>query len=288
MTTHQPSHPLVDRILDYMQDYRARNKPPYADEYAALGQLGGPRRFFVSRLGGTGSTWLAKTLNSHPDVFCGHEIVLWFVHPRKTFDVHDHYRFVECVARDNLHGAYVAAGHVGSTWLGQQIVFPKTWTTGYLVRHPLRTLNSVFNHVRAGGGVFPSVGKHEWDSISRVFGVDCSRLDPADLFFLHQADTWARAALLVKYFGAAKSVLRLEDLNDFDRLRQALTDLTGVSYADHLIERALAATENAREQPSITLEQIFQRFTEQQRAWFVDYLAPFAALLGYEILSSAP
>src|SRR2546430_6937875 len=42
-------------------------------------------RFLVNRMGSSGSTWLVKLLNSHPDVFCYHEGVLAQIYPQKSY-----------------------------------------------------------------------------------------------------------------------------------------------------------------------------------------------------------
>ncbi len=266
-----------------MQNDVIKNEPPYGREYAALGRLGGPRRFFVSRLGGTGSTWFAKVLNSHPDVFCAHEAVLWFIYPRKTFDVHDHFRFVECVAYDGMHDAYSAIGHVGSTWLDQQGIFPRTWKTGYLMRHPVRTLNSIFRNVAAEGGKFPTVPQSELKEIESLFEVDCAKLDAGDLFFLQNAGVWARAISAVTDFGCADYVFRLEDLNDPDTLQTALKNLTKLTYPDDLILNAIQTRANAREPSGSPIEELFSRFTTRQQRWLIEYVTPFAELAGYEM-----
>ncbi|MEA2935890.1 MAG: hypothetical protein QOD74_2536, partial [Variibacter sp.] len=206
--------PPVKRLLEHVQDQLVCFGPKWATEYAALTNIGEPRRFFVSRLGGSGSTWFAKTLNSHPDVFCSHEGVLALVYPRRAYDDDDHFRFIERMARDNMHGSYRAIGDVGSTWLGQQIVFPKQWTTGWLVRHPVRTLNTVMQNVLAEGEGFPPVAETEWNPISLMFEVDCAKLSPGDLFLLHQAEVWARSLLYVKYFRAADHIIRIEDMSN--------------------------------------------------------------------------
>jgi hypothetical protein len=77
---------------------------------------GKSRRFVVSRMGSTGSTWLAKLLNSHPDVFCSHERILARTYPTRSYGNSEILQFMESLAWDDMHGAYSAIGDVGSVW----------------------------------------------------------------------------------------------------------------------------------------------------------------------------
>jgi hypothetical protein len=60
------------------------------------------RRFVVARMGATGSTWLAKLLNSHPDVFCSHERIIAQVFPAGEFGAPDLEKLIELLAADGM------------------------------------------------------------------------------------------------------------------------------------------------------------------------------------------
>ncbi|PYX07256.1 MAG: hypothetical protein DMG85_11920, partial [Acidobacteria bacterium] len=88
---------------------------------ASLSKLdirGEHHRFLVNRMGSSGSTWLVKLLNSHPDVFCYHEGVLAQIYPLKSYTSEHVVNFIRWLAWDDMHGAYKAIGDVGSSWLG--------------------------------------------------------------------------------------------------------------------------------------------------------------------------
>jgi hypothetical protein len=68
--------------------------------------LGNVNRFVMSRIGSTGSTWLAKLLNAHPDVYCTHEGFLARVYPADHPSHEDILRFIEYFAWDTQHEAY--------------------------------------------------------------------------------------------------------------------------------------------------------------------------------------
>src|SRR5271170_4675964 len=87
------------------------------NEFSTIEILGDHHRFVVARMGSTGSTWLAKLLNSHLDVFCTHEQVLSRIIPRGDVSSADICDLVHEIATITHHGAYRAAGDVGSIWL---------------------------------------------------------------------------------------------------------------------------------------------------------------------------
>jgi len=80
---------------------------------ASLSKLdirGEHHRFLVNRMGSSGSTWLVKLLNSHPDVFCYHEGVLAQIYPLKSYTSEHVVNFIRWLAWDDMHGAYKAIG----------------------------------------------------------------------------------------------------------------------------------------------------------------------------------
>ena len=107
-------------------------------------EFNGPhRRFLVNRMGGTGSSWLVKLLNAHPDVFCYHEGVIIRIYPASSYGTEDIISFIRWLAYDDMKGAYEAVGDVGSVWLDHVSSVPKElFTTAMLLRHPARVLNT--------------------------------------------------------------------------------------------------------------------------------------------------
>src|SRR5579871_6250956 len=81
---------------------------------ARLAILGNVNRFVVNRMGSTGSGWLAKLLDAHPEVHCTHEGFMAEAYPSDQFDDRDVLRFLEYFAWDNKHEAYRVLGDVGS------------------------------------------------------------------------------------------------------------------------------------------------------------------------------
>src|SRR5262245_38411562 len=132
---------VVDRITHHVETHHS-DALRRIDAFITRLQVHGlHRRFIVARMGTTGSTWLAKLLNSHPDVFCSHELIVAQVYPAREFGVADVERLIELLATNCLHGAYVAAGDVGSVWSGYAIALTGKFTTGLLIRHPARIVN---------------------------------------------------------------------------------------------------------------------------------------------------
>src|SRR5277367_7028576 len=102
--------PSFEQIRQYFEG--GNDVPPLRNEFSQLEILGNHRRFVVARMGSTGSTWLAKLLNSHVDVFCTHEQVLCRVASAGAVSSADTCSLVREIATSTHHGAYRAAGDV--------------------------------------------------------------------------------------------------------------------------------------------------------------------------------
>jgi hypothetical protein len=103
--------------------------------------------------------WLAKLLNSHPDVFCYHEGVVSRVLPNRSYTQEDIFDFIDSLALNSTNGAYQAVGDVGSVWLGHimnlarlQQPFCFVIPGGRIVRDLPRQLR-VPAAIRTGGGI---------------------------------------------------------------------------------------------------------------------------------------
>src|SRR5207244_10635362 len=78
-----------------------------------LGSLelnGSHRRFLVNRMGGTGSSWLVKLLNPHPEVFCYHEGVIIRTFPASSYGSEDIISFIRWLALDRSEERRVGNG----------------------------------------------------------------------------------------------------------------------------------------------------------------------------------
>ena len=93
----------LERILAVVDAVYSREYP-VSKEIAAIGISGAHRRFVVNRMGSTGSTWLARLLNSHPDVLCSHESIIGRVFPQRWYTSQDLVDLVRLLAADTLHG----------------------------------------------------------------------------------------------------------------------------------------------------------------------------------------
>lgn len=239
---------------------------------------GAHRRFLVTRLGGTGSTWFAKALNSHPEVWCSHEGILPFVFPRTSYDQYDIGCFTQQLAADLMHEAYAAAGDIGSVWLGPLRFLPPAISTALLVRHPLRMLGTNMRYAKENVEV--PVPAADIPPLERAFKVNAADLDALDLRFLQLADTWVRTFLLAHERGAAQQVIRLEDLSDVEQFREIAFKLTGVDYPGDLVRQLIARRVNVGVQ-STTPAEILASWPQQWQSWYRSVVEAVAEKAGY-------
>jgi hypothetical protein len=233
------------------------------------------RRFFVARMGSTGSSWLAKLLNSHPDVFCSHEGVAARAYPARSYGHADILRFLNWLAWDSMHGAYTAIGDVGSVWSLHAVAL-REFQTAILLRHPARLLNTrlaryahdqSFTEVRTDAEV-----REIWD-------IDMSMCDPLDRVFLHDLFVFASQA-----WAAERGVhlIRIEDMSDSAYCLRELKHLTGMDYDPGLVGQAIRKRVNQHVQP-MAIAQIVASFTPRQREWYWLMLREAAPHLGYDL-----
>src|SRR5882724_7039040 len=205
-----------------------------------LGSLGlnGPhRRFLVNRMGGTGSSWLVKLLNTHPDVFCYHEGVIVRTYPSSSYGSDDIVSFIAWLAEDDMKSAYRAVGDVGSAWLGHVTSIPKElFTTGILLRHPARILNTRLN-VFEKDNSFTEINAECLNRIQQTWGInghECGEMDQIFLQDLYNLKMQIDAASSVDI------VIQLELMTtDLDYCADMLHRLTGQYYELSLIEPIL-------------------------------------------------
>jgi hypothetical protein len=238
------------------------------------------RRFVVARMGSTGSAWLAKLLNSHPDVFCSHEGVAARAYPARSYGHADILRFLNWLAWDTMHGAYTAIGDVGSIWQLHAAAL-REFQTAVLMRHPARLLNTrlaTYAHDR-------SFTEIETDAdLREVWDIDMSACEPLDRVFLHDlfifaSQTWAAER--------GVRLIRIEDMSDTAHCLRELAHLTGIDYDPGLVERAIRKRVNQRAQP-MAIPQIVASFTPRQREWYGLVLREAAPRLGYDLNCDVP
>ena len=229
-------------------------------------------------MGFTGSTWLAKLLNSHPDVMCTHEQVVVRVHPRKSFDAGDIWRMVSAIAWNTYNGAYRAAGDVGSIFLGHAMALRGKFTTALLMRHPARLLNARLK-VYPSYPYFAEIDAESRTAILERWDLDVAQLSKTDARFVCDLFTFATQ---VQAVGNVDFLIRIEDLRNLDRCHEVAHGLTGVEYETATILRALSNPVN-RHTAAASVPEIVGRFTPQQRDWYHTLLRDAAPKFGYDL-----
>ena len=247
-------------------------------EVSQIEVCGPHRRFVVTRMGSTGSTWLAKLLNSHADVLCTHEGVISKVYPRQNFDSSDIIGLVRCLAADLTHGAYLAQGDVGSVWTTHAVALRGKFITALLTRHPARILNTrlrVYPHDQSYTAIPSGTGT----AIQRLWGIHLESLPPIDQIFLHDLLTFSSQVQLLK---AVDLVIRIEDLQDTESCCEAVERLTGVPYEQNLVANAIRHRVNVRA-PALPVPELIAGFSSSQREWYHTILRDTAPLFGYDL-----
>jgi hypothetical protein len=258
--------------------------PDVEDLRSRLGclELNGPhRRFMVNRMGGTGSSWLAKLLNTHPEVFCYHEGVIVRAYPASSYGTDDITSLIQWLAYDDMKGAYQAVGDVGSAWLGHIVSLPnKLFTTAMLLRHPARVLNTRLR-VFPTDKSFTEISAKRLKHIQHTWGINALERNEIDQIFLQDL------YILKLQIDAASSVnivMQLERMtSDVDYCGDVLTKLTGRFYDHALIEPMLENPVNRRTQSGISIQSVLDGFTEQQRSWYRLILQDSISKVGYEL-----
>lgn len=233
------------------------------------------QRFVVARMGSTGSAWLAKLLNSHPDVFCSHEGVAARAYPARSYGPVDILRFLDWLAWDTMHGAYAAIGDVGSVWQSHAVAL-REFQTAVLMRHPARLLSTrlaTYAHDQ------PFIEIETDADVRRVWDIDMSTCEPLDRVFLHDLFIFASQTWVAD---RGVRLIRIEDMSDTAHCLLELKHLTGVDYDPGLVEQAIRVRVNQRV-PPMPIPQIVASFTPQQREWYWLILGEAAPRLGYDL-----
>ncbi|OLB24677.1 MAG: hypothetical protein AUH15_00465 [Acidobacteriales bacterium 13_2_20CM_55_8] len=263
--------------------------PPVPPDISAelrsrLGSLelnGSHRRFLVNRMGGTGSSWLVKLLNTHPEVFCYHEGVIIRTFPASSYGSEDIISFIRWLALDDMKGAYKAVGDVGSAWIGHLTSVPKElFTTGILFRHPARMLNTRLNVFKTDKS-FTEINVDNLRRIAETWGIngfERSEMDQIFLQDLYNFKTQIDAA------NSADIVIQLELMSsDLHYCEDILSKLTGRFYERALVEPMLNSPVNRRSQGAASIQTVLDGFTEDQRAWYRAILQDSISKVGYDL-----
>ncbi|MGH7662493.1 MAG: hypothetical protein ACRENA_16440 [Vulcanimicrobiaceae bacterium] len=267
--------PLQD-ISSFVERLSADQIARCAQDLSSLKVNGEFRRFVVARMGSTGSTWLAKLLNSHPDVFCTHEGILAQIYPAQSYGREEIATFLRHFGWDTKHGAYAAVGDIGSVWDLHLAVLP--FSTALLVRHPARMLHTRLVVYRTDQS-FTTIDQRTETALRELWGIELAEQSDLDRIFLQ--DLWNFAGQV----WATHPVIRIEDLRDADYCKASLKQLTGLDYDEWLIERAITNLENQRSGRAATsIPEILNTFTNQQRGWYQTILAPVIDRFGYALL----
>jgi hypothetical protein len=226
-------------------------------------------------MGSTGSGWLAKLLNSHPEVFCSHEAVVARAYPESSYGPADIFCFIDWLARSTMHGAYTSIGDVGSVWQSHAAAL-RGFTTAVLVRHPARVLNTRL-------ATYPndqSFTEIDTESdVRKLWGIEMALCDPLDRVFLHDlfiyaSQTWALERGI--------RLIRIEDMAHTDCCLLELKYLTGIDYDPVLVQQANRKRVNQRTK-TMSLPEIIRSFSPRQREWYRLILREAAPRLGYDL-----
>lgn len=248
-----------------------------------LTRYGNHRLFLVARMGSTGSTWLAKLLNSHPEVFCEHEGVLQKIYPKLNYGSDEIIQYIQTIAHDTHHNAYKASGDVGSIWLFHAIKLPKElFTAGLLIRHPARVLYTKIYTAKTATTVFnfKKIESKVEESIKEIWGIDPSDFDDIDRLYLRNAHLWVRQ---IARASEVDVLIKIEEMNDLNYTYDILYRLTGVEYDNHLIENMANKGENVRSNQPESLKKLMAEFSPRQREWYRTIVHDIAEYIGYTV-----
>jgi hypothetical protein len=272
--------PDIRGIISVIDSHYAPLLHTLQNEFAPLDLTGGHRRFAVARMGSTGSSWLAKLLNSHPDVTCSHEGVIAKVFPKKSYGVEDISELIQWLACDDgTHGSYSAAGDVGSVWWLHLLALRGKFKTGLLVRHPARILNTRL-HTYYPGQPFCEVTEACRRIIRELWDIEIDELPSLDAIFLQDLCVFVSQISPLRDIDI---VLRLEDLQDPAYCQQAIECLTGVRYDESLIAYSIRRRVHERTKSGTTIAEILRGFNSWQRQWYLRTLRDAAPVLGYDL-----
>jgi hypothetical protein len=249
-------------------------------------QVAGPhRRFLVQRLGSTGSTWLAKLLNSHRDVFCYHEGVISKIFPARSYGNEEILGFIQLLSEDHMHDGYAAVGDVGSTWLPHVLALPREkFSSGVLLRHPAKMLNTRLK-VFPSDQSFTPAQELAQKCIDLIWGIRAADFSLLDQIFLQDAFFFASQ---VRAIGNVDVIIQIERMRESDYGQSVLRTLTGQTYDHTILQSAVARPVNSRRGSPQSVPEILDGFNANQRRWYEQTLGDLIGFLGYSLESDEP
>lgn len=275
---------IIETIREVCQDTFGDTLRDIKTQLSTIRVSASPRRFLVNRMGSTGSTWVAKLLNSHPEVFCSHEGILAKVFPSSELNSDQIITFIQFLAANTTHGAYSAFGDIGSSWLGHVISLPvDTFTTAMLLRHPAKMLNTRLEVIGKDPASIPGVNKGFMLCIEKIWGIKSSTLNIIDQIFLQDAFVFASQ---VQGLNKVDLIMLIENMNDLDYCQSAAFRLTGLMYEASALERFLNHPLNRRS-ANRSVKEILRGFSEQQRRWYQLMLKEVLPHFGYALEDDA-
>jgi len=253
---------IWDRIKPKKNTALANDVDALRASLSKLDIRGEHHRFLVNRMGSSGSTWLVKLLNSHPDVFCYHEGVLAQIYPHKSYTSEHVVNFIRSLAWDDMHGAYKAIGDVGSSWLGHIQAVPRNlFTTGMLLRHPARMLNTrlkVFETDKSFTEIDPSTLRQTEECWGIKARNEMDQVFLQDLFHI---------VAQIRAVDTVDVLIHLERMNNVEYCCDILQQLTGIHHEPSVVDLFIHNPVNRRTN-IVSLQAVLQQFSSDQRAWY--------------------
>src|SRR5438552_2002563 len=176
-----------------------------------------------------------------------------------------------------MHGAYKAIGDVGSSWLGHIQEVPRNlFTTGMLLRHPARMLNTrlkVFEKDKSFTEIDPSTlrqAEERWGIRAR---------DEMDQVFLQDL---FHIVAQIRAIDRVDVVIHLERMNDVEHCCNILQQLTGIHHEPSVVDLFIHNPVNRRTN-TVSLQAVLQQFSSDQRAWYKLMLKDDLPRCGYAL-----
>jgi len=286
------STPTGEQPSRQEQSHNENRTTPSLDSFwSSFEYRGLQQRFFVCRLGSTGSAYLAKLIGAHPEVYCSHEGILAnrpFSAVRQTEE--EQQAFLTYLCADAMHHAYKATGDVGSAWLAYLRLAPKycpvgnagpLLRTGILHRHPLRVLKTQL-HIAAREPVsLPTDATKIMSEYFGTNGIDCdlkSVNDSANRNFIWTCYQWRECAI---HGGSLDVQIHVERLNDLNYAQEKLCALTGVEYSATLLSPLIGKVVNTRTGEVEPIDAIYANLPQSYQHWYRVIVDDVADSIGY-------
>jgi hypothetical protein len=194
--------------------------------------------------------------------------------------------FISWLAAHEMNSAYKTVGDVGSAWISHLASIPKgVLTTGILLRHPARMLNTRLRVYRDDKS-YTEIDRECLKRIEQTWAIPALKCSEMDKIFLQDLYNFRTQ---IEALGSVDVVMQLERLNsDVDYCEDVLHRLTGLYYERSLIEPMVRNPVNRRTEKGVSLRTILGGFTEQQQAWYRLLLQDSISSAGYDLEDDLP